>query len=130
MAMSQGFKRDSKWIRSWEPSFWEEMDSYVLVAYASLAASRTFSWRLRACLSIILHWEDLFCWYKWKNWFLWAMAAAKAAENHGDRWNLTWYLQWGIYTSILIWTHSQNSLAAAEVLGLKISPNGTSIKWS
>ena len=27
-----------KW---WEPSFWEEMDSFALLAYASLAASRT-----------------------------------------------------------------------------------------
>ena len=116
--------------KSWEPSFWEEMDSYVLVAYASLAASRTFFWRLWACLSITLHSEDLLCWYKWTNWFLWAMAAAQTAENHGDEWDSTWYLQWGIYTLILIWTHSQNSLAATEVLGLKIWPNGTSLKWS
>ena len=28
--------------KSQEPSFWELMDSFVLVAYASLAASRTF----------------------------------------------------------------------------------------
>ena len=28
--------------KSREPSFWEVMDSFVLVAYASLAASRTF----------------------------------------------------------------------------------------
>ena len=27
--------------KSWEPSFWEVMDSFVLLAYASLAASRT-----------------------------------------------------------------------------------------
>ena len=27
--------------KSREPSFWEEMDSFVLLAYASLAASRT-----------------------------------------------------------------------------------------
>ena len=31
-----------------------------------------------------------------------------------------------IYTSIQIWTHSQNSLAAAETLGLKICSHGTS----
>ena len=50
------------------------------------------------------------------------MAAAQAAENHGDEWGLTWYLRWGIYTSIPTWTHSQNSLAAVEALSLKIPP--------
>ena len=35
-----------------------------------------------------------------KKWFLWTMAAAQAAENHGDEWDLTWYFLWGIYTSI------------------------------
>ena len=25
------------------------------------------------------------------------MAAAQAAEKHGDEWGLTWYLRWGIY---------------------------------
>ena len=51
------------------------------------------------------------------------MAATKAAKNHGDEWGFTWYLQQGIYTS-------QNSLAAAEALSLKISSHGTSLKWS
>ena len=54
------------------------------------------------------------------------MAAAQAAENYGDEWGLTWYLRWRIYTSIPTWTHSQNSLAAAEALSLKISSHGTS----
>ena len=57
------------------------------------------------------------------------MAAAQAAENHGDEWGLTWYLQWGIYTSIPTWTHSQISLAATESVSLKISSHGTSLKW-
>ena len=35
--------------KSREPSFWEVMDSFVLLAYASLAASRTLLQRLRAC---------------------------------------------------------------------------------
>ena len=58
------------------------------------------------------------------------MVAAQAAENHGDAWGLTWYLRWGIYTSVPNWTHSQNSLAAAEALSLKISTHGISLKWS
>ena len=36
---------------SWEPGFWGVMDSLVLLAYASLAASRIFLQRLLACLN-------------------------------------------------------------------------------
>ena len=52
--------------KSREPSFWEVMDSFVLVAYASLAASRTLLQRLPVCLNFALDSEDLFCWYKQK----------------------------------------------------------------
>ena len=50
--------------KSQERSFWEVMDSFLLVAYASLAASRTLLQRLLACLNFTLDLEDLFCWYK------------------------------------------------------------------
>ena len=66
--------------------------------------------------------SDLLCW--------WIMAGAQAAENHGDEWGLTLNLWLGIYTSIPTWTKSQNSLAAAEKVSLKISYHGTSLKWS
>ena len=52
--------------KSREPSFWEVMDSFVLVENASLAASRTLLQRLLACLNFVLDSEDLFCWYKRK----------------------------------------------------------------
>ena len=52
--------------KSRQPSFWEVMDSFVLLAYASLAASRTLLQRLLACLNFTLDSEDLFCWYKRK----------------------------------------------------------------
>ena len=52
--------------KSREPSFWEVMDSFVLLAYASLATSRTLLQRLLACLNFTLDSEDLFCWYKRK----------------------------------------------------------------
>ena len=52
--------------KSREPSFWEVMDSFVLLAYVSLAASRTLLQQLLACLNFILDSEDLFCWYKRK----------------------------------------------------------------
>ena len=43
--------------KSQEPSFWEMMDSFVLVAYASLAALRTFLQQLIACLNFTLDLE-------------------------------------------------------------------------
>ena len=42
------------------------MDSFVLAAYASLAASRTLLHQLIACLNFILDSEGLFCGYKQK----------------------------------------------------------------
>ena len=50
--------------KSPEPSFWEVMDSFVLLAYASLAASRTLLQRLLACLNFTLESEDFSLWYK------------------------------------------------------------------
>ena len=52
--------------------------------------------------------------------------------NYGSstRYGLTWYLQWEIYTSNPTWTHSQNSIGAAEALNLKIPFHGTYLKWS
>ena len=47
-----------------KPSFWEEIDSFVSVAYARLAVSRTLLQQLLACLNFTLDSEDLFCWYK------------------------------------------------------------------
>ena len=55
------------------------------------------------------------------------MATAQAAKNHGDEWGLTWYLRWGLYALIPTWTYSQNSLAEAEALSLKISSPGTTL---
>ena len=48
--------------KSQEPSFWGVMDFFVLVAYASLAASRTLLQQLLACLKFMSDSEDLFCW--------------------------------------------------------------------
>ena len=67
------------------------MDSFVLVADASLVVLRTLLQQLLACLNFTLDSEDLFCWYKWKKWFLWIMATPLAAENQGDERGLTWY---------------------------------------
>ena len=45
--------------KSQEPSFWEVMDSFVLLAYASLAVSRTLLQQLLAYLNFTLESEDL-----------------------------------------------------------------------
>ena len=52
--------------KSCKPSFWEVMDSFILVAYASLAASRTLLQQLLACLNFHLDSEGIFCSYKRK----------------------------------------------------------------
>ena len=52
--------------KSREPRFSEAMDSFVLLAYSSLAASRILLQRLLACLNLTLESEDLFFWYKQK----------------------------------------------------------------
>ena len=70
--------------KSQEPSFREVMDSLVLVAYASLATSRTISQWLLTILNFTFDSQYLLCWYKQERWFLSTVAAAQAAENHGD----------------------------------------------
>ena len=63
--------------KSHKPSFWEVTDSFILVAYASLTASRTFLQRLLGCLNFTLDSEDFF------------IAAAQATGNHGDERGVT-----------------------------------------
>ena len=64
-----------------EPHIWEVMDSFVSLVYA---ASRALLQSLLACLNFAFDLEDCFCWYKRKKWFLWTIAPAQTAENHGD----------------------------------------------
>ena len=105
------------------------MDSFVLVAYESVAASRTFLQQSLACLNFPLNSEDSFYICKQKKWFLWTMVAAKPSENYEDEWGLTWHLSKDIYASVPSWTHSQNSLAA-ESPNVKVSSHGTSLEWT
>ena len=61
------------------------MESFVLVAYASLAAPRTLLQRLLVYLKFSLDSEDFFCCYNWKKWFLWTMVAAgEVSEDWHD----------------------------------------------
>ena len=59
-----------------------------------------------------------------------SMVFSCTAESHGGEWGLASYLRWGIYTLIPNWAHSQNSLAPAEALSLKISYHKPFLKWS
>ena len=47
--------------KTWEPSFWEVMDSFALLACLSLAASRTFLRWLLASRNLTSDSADLFC---------------------------------------------------------------------
>ena len=51
-------------LKSRGSSYWEVMDSFVLLAYASLAASRTLLQWLLACLKFTLEAKDSSFWYK------------------------------------------------------------------
>ena len=50
--------------KSEEPSVWKVIDSFVLLAYASLTALRTLLQRLLVRLNFPLDLENLFCWHK------------------------------------------------------------------
>ena len=52
--------------KSRQPSFWEVVNSFDLLTYTSLAASRTLMQQLLDCLNFPLDSSDLFCWYKGK----------------------------------------------------------------
>ena len=54
--------------KSRKPRFWEVIESYVLLAYASLAASRILLQRLLACVNFTLDSQDLFFWCKQRKW--------------------------------------------------------------
>ena len=74
--------------KSREPSFWKVMDSFVLLAYASLAASRTLLQRLLACLNFTLESEDFSLWYKQKSDFyeLWQQHKQLKTMEMNEAW--------------------------------------------
>ena len=100
-----------------QPSFWEVIDSFISLAYAILTVLRTLLQWLVACLIFRFRIFILMVQTKKKR-FIWTVAAAQAAENHGEEWVLARYLWWGIYMSLQS-EQLTNSLAAAETL-LKI----------
>ena len=73
-------------------SFWEAIDSFVLLTWTSLEASWILLLQLLVFLIFTLDAVDLFCWYKQKKWLL-EMTAVQAAKNHGDELGLMWFLR-------------------------------------
>ena len=69
-------------------------DLPLLKTLLAISQNTLLQWLL-ACLNFTLDSEDLFCWYKQKNLFLWTMTAAQAAEIQGGEWGLTWYFYEG-----------------------------------
>ena len=117
---------------TWEPSFWNMMDS----CFITISKFGSF----KNLFATITSLSELY--FRFRRFILLVQTKKVISMNYGSStrswkpwtWGLTWYFLWGIYTSIPTWTHSQNSLAAAEALSLKISSYGTSLKrwrsWS
>ena len=84
--------------KSWEQSYWEVMDSFVLLTYASSTAPRTLLLHLLACLTFTLDSEDLFCWYKSKKMICTSYNSSKSSWKPWSE--AGWYLQWGTYIYI------------------------------
>ena len=118
--------------KSQKTSFWEVIDSFVLLANARFSALRT---RFAKVTSL----SELF--FRFRRWIMLVqtksdlyelrqqckqLKATEVCQAWPDAYNE------GIDSmlSILTWTHSQASLPAAEAPSLKISSHGTSIKWS
>ena len=77
--------------KSLEPSFWEVMNSFILLAYVSLPASKTLLQQLLVCMNFTLDSEDLSFWYKQKNDFygLWQKHKQLKTIEVGEAWSDT-----------------------------------------
>ena len=111
------------------------MDSFVLVAYASLAASKTLLQQLLACLNFILdskiysvdaneESDSYELWQQHKQ-----LKTMKMSEVWLDTYDegYTHQFQPESFRQFQIWTQS---VVAAEASSLKISSHITSLKWS
>ena len=60
----------------WKPSFWEVIDSFVLLAYASLAASRTLLQRLLVCQRLPI--------------------STRIVISYAMKWDIPWWIWWKV----------------------------------
>ena len=115
--------------KSWEPSFWVIMDSCFISICMFGSFKNTFA--------TITRLSELY--FRIRRFSLLVQTKKVISMNYGSstsiwkpwRWvRLDLILRWGIYTSIPIWTHTQNFLAALGALSLKISFHVPFVKWS
>ena len=86
---------------SWEIRLWKVMDPFVfnkskfgsfMNSCAMITELSKLRFRCRR-FTLLVQTKDMvsmrhgFYWCKRKTWFLWDMAVAQAAENHGDQWS-------------------------------------------
>ena len=113
-----------------EPSFWEVMDSFVLLAYANIGSFKN-------PFATITSLPELY--FRFRRFILLVQTKKVISMNYGSctsswkpwRWvrlDLIFTMR-DIYI-IPTWIYSQNSLAASEAPSLKISFHRTPIKWS
>ena len=113
--------------KSWEPSFWEVMDSFVSLAHECLAASKILLQRLLVCLNFTFRRFTLFVQTKKVISMNYSSSTSSWKPSRWVRLELMLTMRYICINSTL--NHSQNSLAAAEALSLKISSHGTSLKY-
>ena len=98
--------------------------------FATITSLSELYFRFRRLILLVQTWKVVFinygsstsCWKPWR----WARLDDISCILH----LIYIYLdEIYIYRSIPTWTHSQNSLEAAEVLSLEISSHGKSLKW-
>ena len=98
---------------------------FGFINMTSLVVLGTLSRRLVAYLNFTLDKKNFLCWYKPKRGLVWAMTAAKVAENHGAEWDSTWYLGWEMFQFINSPTHkfesSKRSIQIKDTLPWYIS---------
>ena len=104
--------------KSWEPSFWEVMNSFV--CFISMCKFHSFKNPFPTITSLS-QLDFLF-----RRFILLVETKDVISMNYGSskssrkpwRW-VRLIFTWRIYTSVPTWFHSQNSLAAVEALSLK-----------
>ena len=112
--------------KSWEPSFWEVMDSLVLVAHASLSASRTLLQQLLGCLNFTLDSKD--CTNKKSDFYeLWQHHKLLKTMEMSQVWPE--FAMRDVYiNSILNPSIKVTSWWCLQLV--KVTSHGTSLKWS
>ena len=97
---------------SQEQSFWEDDGLFCFISICKFGSFKTPFAKGTSLSELYFTQAEL-------KWFLWTMA-----ENYGDEWSLTWYLQWGIFsklTPLIKFTSISRSTEFKDILSWNIS---------